>query len=87
MAVNGSHFKLGINDNLLQSTHPITEVGENVTVFETTYLGGIPRDEAFLKENSSWFIGCMEDIIVNDMRITEEDFRDDAVDRGVEGVS
>ena len=90
VAVNSSHLTLGVNDRL-QATHPINPTGENDTVFEHTYLGGIVYSQIILANNAPGFTGCMQDIVVNDMRITEADFSNSTtgthINRGVEEVN
>lgn len=85
VAVNISHLTLGVNDRL-QATQPINPTGENDTVFFYTFLGGIVRDQQILANNAPSFIGCIRDITVNSMKITEEDFKDSA-DREVEQIA
>ncbi|TRY63548.1 hypothetical protein TCAL_08301 [Tigriopus californicus] len=85
VAVNSSHLTLGVNDRL-QATQPINPTGENDTVFFNTYLGGIVRDQQILANNVPSFTGCIQDIVVNDMKITEEDFKD-GVGRDVEQIN
>ncbi len=84
VAVNSSHLTLGVNDQL-QATQPINPTGENDTVFLNTFLGGIVRDQQILANNAPSFTGCIQDIVVNDMRITEEDFKE-GIGRAVEQV-
>ena len=86
VAVNSSHLTLGVNDRL-QATQPINPTGLNDTIFVNTYLGGIEPAQAILahpKVNS--FTGCIQDIVVNDARISEEDFKEGAA-AGVEQVA
>jgi protein crumbs len=75
VAVNSSHLTLGVND-LLQATQPINPSGDNDTIFFNTFLGGIVRDQQILANNVPSFTGCIQDIIVNDVKITEEAFKD-----------
>lgn len=86
VAVNTSHLTLGVNDRL-QATQPINPTGENDTVFFNTFLGGIVRDQQILANNVPSFTGCIQDIVVNGMKITEEDFKDGLVGgRAIEQV-
>jgi protein crumbs len=74
VAVNSSHLTLGVNDRL-QAIQPINPTGENDTIFYNTFLGGIVREQQILANNAPGFTGCIQDITVNGMRITEEDFK------------
>ena len=66
-----------------QATHPINSVEENDTVFNTTYLGWVePGREVLTGSSGSGpndnhqvprFIGCMQDIVVNKLKITAND--------------
>lgn len=85
VAVNTTHLTLGVNDRL-QATQPINPTGDNDTVFYNTFLGGIVRDQQILANNAPSFTGCIQDITVDNMRITEEDFKPGGV-RGVEQVN
>ena len=75
VAVNSSHLTLGINDQL-QSTNQINPIGENDTTFYNTFIGGTTREQKILTNQSPSFTGCVQDIVVNSMKITEEDFKD-----------
>ena len=59
-----------------QATQPINPTGENDTVFFDTYLGGITREQGILAKGAESFTGCIQDITVNGMMITEEDVRE-----------
>lgn len=85
VAVNASHLTLGVNDQL-QATQPINPSGDNDTVFFNTFIGGIVRDQEILANNAPSFIGCIQDIVVNEMKITEDDFKKKE-ERGVEQVN
>lgn len=78
VAVNTSHLTLGVDDRY-QGTQPINPTGENDTVFYNTFLGGIVRDNQILANNAPAFTGCIQDITVDGMRITEEDFKSSGV--------
>ena len=71
VAVTTTHLILGINGKL-QAKHQINQVGENDTTFFSTFIGGTTREHQFLSSSASNFTGCMEDIVVNDMKITED---------------
>ena len=75
VAVNSSHLTLGINDQL-QATNQINPIGENDTTFYNTFIGGTPREQEILTNESPRFTGCVQDIVVNNMKITEEHFKD-----------
>ena len=76
VAVNTSHLTLGINDKL-QATHQINLVGENDTTFFNTLIGGTTREQQVLSSSAPNFTGCVQDIVVNGMKITEEDFKEE----------
>ena len=86
VAVNISHLTLGVNDRL-QATHPINELtgtGDDSTVFLNTYIGGVKGNNLTLFANNvPSFTGCVQDITVDGMRITEHDFEHENTD-GVE---
>ncbi|XP_071747876.1 protein crumbs isoform X2 [Lepeophtheirus salmonis] len=73
VAVNSSHLTLGVNG--LQNIQPINPTGENDTVFYNTYLGGIVQDQKILANQAPEFTGCVQDITVNGIKITEEDIK------------
>ena len=73
MAVNATHLTLGVNDRL-QNNEPINPNGDPDTVFSNTFFGGIDSEQHILARNAPNFTGCMQDIIVDGMKITEEDF-------------
>ena len=85
VAVNTSHLTLGVNDQL-QATQPINPTGENDTVFGNTFLGGIVRGQEILANKAPSFTGCIRDITVNGMKITEADFQENEADEANEGV-
>ena len=72
VAVNISHLTLGVNDRL-QATQPINPTGD--LVFLNTYIGGIVGNHSLLADNVPPFTGCVQDITVDGMRITEHDFQ------------
>jgi protein crumbs len=74
VAVNSSHLTLGVNDRL-QATQPVNLAGENDTVFFDTFIGGIVQDQNILANGAPPFTGCIQDITVNGIKITEEDFK------------
>ena len=85
VAVNATHLTLGVNDRL-QNNEPINPNGDSDTVFYNTYFGGIDSDQKILARNAPNFTGCMQDIIVDGMKITEEDFLEGG-ERDVEEVN
>ena len=68
--VTTTHLILGINGKL-QAKHQINQVGENDTTFFSTFIGGTTRDYQVLSKFTSNFTGCVEDIEVNNVKITE----------------
>ena len=73
VAVNSSHLTLGVDNGRLQATQPINPTGENDTVFFNTYLGGVVSEQQILANNAPSFTGCIQDITVNGVKVTEED--------------
>ena len=71
VVVTPSHLILGINGKL-QAKHQVNQVGENSTTFFHTFIGGTTRTNAFLSKSVANFTGCMEDIEVNGVKITED---------------
>ena len=71
VVVTPSHLILGINGKL-QAKHQVNQVGENSTTFFHTFIGGTTRTNAFLSKSAANFTGCMEDIVVNGVKITED---------------
>ena len=69
--VTTTHLILGINGKL-QAKHQINQVGENDTTFFNTFIGGTTRDYQVLSQFTSNFTGCVEDIVVNEVKITED---------------
>ena len=70
------------NEFFFQLRHPINSAGGNDTVFAKTYLGWTPKAKEFLawvafpaagSHQLEALIGCMQDIVVNGAKITEED--------------
>ena len=76
VAVTTSHLILGINGKL-QAKHQINAVGDDVTTFFSTFIGGVTRQEQFLSSSASNFTGCVEDIFVNNDKITEDHIEED----------
>ena len=84
VAVTTSHLILGINGKL-QAKHQINQVGENDTTFFSTVIGGTTRTEQIFSFLASNFTGCVEDIFVNDVKITEDHINNDlAYSNGIE---
>ena len=77
VAVTTSHLILGINGKL-QAKHQINQVGENDTTFFSTFIGGTTREQQILSSSASNFTGCVEDIFVNDVKITEDHINHDS---------
>ena len=64
---------LGVS-NRLQATQPISDVSPGSTAFYNTYIGGIDLNDTIgksLTNSLPSFTGCIQDITVNSMRITE----------------
>ena len=80
VAFNYTHLTIGLDDRL-QIIQPINPGTVNDTSFKLNYLGGIPKDSddpTLLKlvvEGTPDFVGCMQDISVNGVKVTEEDVR------------
>ena len=58
----------------LQATQPISDVSPGSTAFYNTYIGGLDHNDTigkFLTNSLPSFTGCIEDITVNGIRITE----------------
>jgi len=72
IAVNISHITIGLNDRL-QAIHPINPDGSSQTAFQSTNLGGSPiqSKSRVLVRPYSEFIGCIQDIAVNGIKVTE----------------
>ena len=77
MAINSSHLVLAANDE--QTIYPIT-LNENMntshTSFSTTYLGGTIDKLRSVANSPSFFVGCLENTIVNGQWVlpTEENY-------------
>ena len=74
VAVNASHLTLGINDRV-QRNEPTISNGDLDTVFHNTYFGGIEAEQRILARDAPFLTGCVQDIIVDAKKITEEDFQ------------
>jgi protein crumbs len=73
ISINSSTITLGVS-NRLQATNPISSVSPGSTAFYNTFVGGIDQNDTrgkFLTQNLPSFTGCIEDITVNGIRITE----------------
>ena len=79
VAVNISHLTLGVNDRL-QATQPINPIDDDSIVFINTFIGGIDTNHSYLSTNVPGFTGCVQDITVDGVRITEHDFDNSGVD-------
>jgi len=65
-----------LRNKRIQATYPINSVvGEKDTVFENTYLGWIDRSNKVLAGLRPSFIGCMQDVVINNRKITNVDVR------------
>ena len=69
-----------LRNKRIQATYPINSVGEKDTVFENTYLGWIDKSNEVLAGVPSGdqvpsFIGCMQDVVINNRKITNVDVR------------
>lgn len=73
VAVNISHLTIGLNDRL-QAIHPINPDDSSQTAFQSTNLGGSPiqSKSRVLVRPYSEFIGCIQDIEVNGIKVTED---------------
>ena len=83
VVVTDTHFILGINDRA-QITDPIHSNSDLDTVFHNTYFGGIEAEQQILAQEAPFLTGCVQDIIVDDKKITEEDF--EVTDAGKSGA-
>ena len=83
VAVNASHLTLGINDRV-QRNEPTHSNGDLDTVFHNTYFGGIEAEQRILAREAPFLTGCVQDIIVDGKKITEEDFQ--VTDTGSSGA-
>jgi len=72
VAVNISHLTIGLNDRL-QSINPINPDDSSQTAFQLTNLGGssVQSNSRVLVRPYSEFIGCIQDIAVNGIKVTE----------------
>ena len=73
ISINSSTITLGVS-NRLQATQPISNVSPGSTAFYNTFLGGIDQNDTLGKTVTNSlpsFTGCIEDITVNGIRITE----------------
>ena len=76
VSFNISHLTIGLNDRL-QALHPINPETGSHTAFRQNYFGGVLNDQTvnLLVESTPGFVGCMQDITVNGIKVTEEDVR------------
>ena len=74
VAVNASHLTLGINDRV-QINEPTISNGDLDTIFHYTYFGGYEEEQRILSGDAPFLTGCVQDIIVDAKKITEEDFQ------------
>ena len=70
ISIKGGSITLGVTR--LQATEPISNTGS--TAIYNTFIGGIDQNDPFAKRITKTmpsFTGCMEDITVNEIKITE----------------
>jgi len=86
VAFNISHLTIGINDRY-QVIQPINPETPSQTAFRENFLGGVPNNGTLklLAESTPDFVGCMQDISVNGIRVSEEDVRQNEL--GTPGIS
>ena len=87
VAFNISHLTIGLNDRL-QAIHPINPEAPTQTAFNQNFLGGVPRNDNTLKllvGGLPDFVGCMQDISVNGIKVTEADVRKNGL--GTPGIA
>ena len=74
LAFNSTSLIMGLN-NRYTANHPINPDSPTQTAFNMTYLGGSPRNtqaRGLVKPVYEEFIGCIQDIRVNGIKVTEE---------------
>ena len=73
VAFNISHLTIGLDDRN-QAIHLINPGSSNDTSFKRNYLGGAPEDEdlKLIRSGISDFIGCMQDISVNGVKVRDD---------------
>lgn len=81
VAFNISHLTIGLNDRL-QAIQPINPETSNQTAFKQNFLGGVKNDPnlRLLVNSIPDFVGCMQDITVNGIKVTEEEVRKNGQD-------
>ena len=69
LAVNSSHLTIGLNGTY-QAIHPIYPDHLSQTAFNMTSLGGRPETDTIIP--STEFVGCIQDISVNGIKVRED---------------
>ena len=69
LAVNSSHLTIGLNDRY-QRIDPIYPDDLSQTAFNMTSLGGRPETDTIIP--STEFVGCIQDISVNGIKVRED---------------
>merc|ERR1719483_438037 len=72
ISVNITHITIGLNDRF-SAIQPINPQTTAQTAFRYTYLGGSPPPARILDKDYDPFIGCIQDIAVNGITVTEQD--------------
>ena len=78
VAFNTSHLIMGLN-NIYTRTHAINADNATHTAFNMTYLAGLPvnsKSIVLVKSPYEEFIGCIQDISVNGIKVTERVLRE-----------
>ena len=80
---NGQDLVMTLN-NKFTATNPINPEGAAQTAFNMTYLGGTPVNSSarFLVSSQNPyepFIGCIQDIVVNGVKVTEKTVLEDGI--------
>jgi len=76
ISVNMTHLTIALNDGRLQILQPINPDNPSQTAFQATYLGGSDRTSRVLAApNPTPFVGCIQDISVNGLKVTEIELR------------
>jgi len=84
VSVNTSHIALGLNDRL-QAIEPINPDDSSQSAFNSTHLGGSPlgAPSRVLVRPYREFIGCIQDIAVNGIKVTEHNLLTAATERNL----
>ena len=80
LAFNSSDLVISLNDKYT-AKHRINPIDETHTAFNMTYIGGIPRNSStiVLVRPYEEFIGCIQDMVVNGLKVREDTSDDEGV--------